>query len=78
MMHFFIELFRNSYLNSIQMALFKMIKTDNVIMDSLISTLLMAIIGCFINYVYESRFQKPTISWRYFNDLIYKKNVIIL
>lgn len=78
MMHFFIELFRNSYLNSIQMALFKMIKTDNVIMDSLISTLLMAIIGCFINYVYESRFQKPTISWRYINDLIYKKNVIIL
>jgi ATP-dependent Zn protease len=47
-------------------------------MDSLISTLLMAIIGCFINYVYESRFQKPTISWHYINDLIYKKNVIIL
>jgi DNA replication protein DnaC len=78
MSHFFIELFRNSYLNSIQMTLFKMIKTDNIIIDSLLSTFLMAIIGCFINYVYESRFQKQTLSWRYVNDLFYKKNVIIL
>jgi len=77
-MNFFIEIFRNSYLNSIQISLFKMIKTDNVIIDSLLSTFLMALIGCFINYVYESRFQKSTISWRYINDLFYKKNVIIL
>ena len=60
------------------MTLFKMIKTDNVIIDSMLSTFLMALIGCFINYVYESRFNKMNISWRYINDLFYKKNVIIL
>ena len=58
MSYLFIEFFRNSYLNSIQMTLFKMIKTDNVIIDSMLSTFLMALIGCFINYVYESRFNK--------------------
>ncbi len=78
MSYLFIEFFRNSYLNSIQMTLFKMIKTDNVIIDSMLSTFLMALIGCFINYVYESRFNKINISWRYINDLFYKKNVIIL
>ena len=60
------------------MTLFKMIKTDNVIIDSILSTFLMAVIGCFINYVYESRFTKMNMSWRYINDLFYKKNVIIL
>jgi DNA replication protein DnaC len=78
MSYLFIEFFRNSYLNSIQMTLFKMIKTDNVIIDSILSTFLMAVIGCFINYVYESRYTKMNMSWRYINDLFYKKNVIIL
>jgi hypothetical protein len=74
----FIEYFKTGFFNSIQLDLFNKIKTGNYIIDSLGSTLILSIIGYFINYIYELRYTNTY--WFNYNiiDLIYKKNVIIL
>ena len=74
----FIEYFKTGFFNSIQLDLFNKIKTGNYVIDSLGTTLIMSIIGYFINYIYELRYTKTY--WFNYNliDLIYKKNVIIL
>jgi len=74
----FIEHFRTGVFNSIHLDLFTKIKTGNYIIDSLGSTLIMSIIGYFINYIYELRYTKT--QWFNYNliNLFYKKNVIIL
>ena len=56
MLPLFIEYFKTSYFSTIQLNLFNMIKTNNVIIDSLLTTLFMSIIGYGINYIYELRF----------------------
>jgi hypothetical protein len=74
----FIEYFKTNYFNTMQIDLFNKVKTGNYIIDSLLTTFIMSVIGYGINYVYESRYNK--IEWNYYNfkDLFYKKNVIIL
>jgi DNA replication protein DnaC len=74
----FIEYFKTGYFNTIQMDLFNKVKTGNYIIDSMITTFIMSIIGYGINYIYESRYNK--IDWNQYRikDLFYKKNVIIL
>ena len=74
----FIEYFKTSYFNSMQLDLFNKVKTGNYILDSLITTFIMSVIGYGINYIYESRYNK--IDWYHYNckDLFCKKNVIIL
>jgi chaperone BCS1 len=78
MLPLFIEYFKNSYFSTIQLNLFNMIKTNNVIIDSLLTTLFMSIIGYGINYIYELRFTDFFKFSYSFKDIFYKKNVIIL
>ena len=40
----FMEHFKNGYMNTIQMNLFSMIKTNNIVIDSIISTFIMSVI----------------------------------
>ena len=78
MLPLFIEYFKTSYFSTIQLNLFNMIKTNNVIIDSLLTTLFMSIIGYGINYMYELRFTDFFKFSYNFKDIFYKKNVIIL
>ena len=61
----FIEYFKTSYFNSIQLDLFNKVKTGNYIIDSLLTTFIMSVIGYGINYIYESRYNK--IHWYQYN-----------
>jgi hypothetical protein len=72
------EYFKNSYMNTIQMNLFSMIKTNNVVIDSIISTFIMSVIGVLINYVYEKQFYIFEFSLNKFYNLFYKRNIILL
>lgn len=74
----FIEYFKTNYFNTMQIDLFNKVKTGNYIIDSLITTFIMSVIGYGINYVYESRYNKTEWTYYNFKDLFYKKNVIIL
>ena len=74
----FMEHFKNGYMNTIQMNLFSMIKTNNVVVDSIISTFIMSLIGMLINYVYEKQFYIFEFSWNKFYNLFYKRNIILL
>jgi hypothetical protein len=72
------EHFKNSYMNTIQMNLFSMIKTNNVVIDSIISTCIMSLIGMLINYVYDKQFYILEFSWNKFYNLFHKRNIILL
>ncbi len=74
----FMEHFKNSYMNTIQMNLFSMIKTNNVVIDSIISTCIMSLIGMLINYVYDKQFYILEFSWNKFYNLFHKRNIILL
>jgi hypothetical protein len=74
----FMEHFKNGYMNTIQMNLFSMIKTNNVVVDSIISTFIMSLIGILINYVYDKQFYIFEFSWNSFYNLFYKRNIILL
>jgi len=74
----FIEYFKTNYFSSIQLDLFNKIKTGNFIIDSIITTTVMSIIGYGINYIYESRYNKLPLFTFNIKDLFYTKNVIIL
>jgi hypothetical protein len=74
----FIEYLRTNYFNSMQMDLFNKIKTGNYVLDSLITTFIMSVIGYGINYIYELRYTKTNWFQINLSDLFYTKNVIIL
>jgi len=78
MLALFIEYFKTSYFSTMQINLFNMIKTNNVFIDSILTTLFMSIIGYGINYIYELRYSNLFNFSYTIKDLFYKKNVIIL
>ena len=74
-----IELLKNTFHDSTKMVIFNKFKTNNPIIDALISTVILSFIGYIINYVYERNIDfsllfKPNNLKYYFC----KKNIIIL
>uniref|UniRef100_A0A6C0JM71 AAA+ ATPase domain-containing protein n=1 Tax=viral metagenome TaxID=1070528 RepID=A0A6C0JM71_9ZZZZ len=65
-------------MNTIQMNLFSMIKTNNIVLDSIISTCIMSLIGMLVNYVYDKQFYIFEFSWNKCYNLFYKRNIILL
>jgi len=74
-----IELLKNTFHDSTKMVIFNKFKTNDPIIDALISTVILSFIGYIINYVYERNIDisllfKPSNLKYYFC----KKNIIIL
>jgi ATP-dependent 26S proteasome regulatory subunit len=74
------EDFRTNYLYTIKMKILGFIKTDNVIIDSILSVIAMSVIGFIINYIYENRIDRTiaNMSFSKIKCLFYKRNVVIL
>jgi SpoVK/Ycf46/Vps4 family AAA+-type ATPase len=74
------EEIRLNYINTIKLKILYFFKTDNVILDTILSVIGMSIVGYIINYIYDNRVDKllTNISIDNIKYYFYKKNVIIL
>jgi ATP-dependent 26S proteasome regulatory subunit len=74
------EEMRLNYLYAMKMKVISFFKTDNVIIDSILSVIAMSIIGYIMNYIYENRLDRllTNLSFDKIKCLFYKKNVVIL
>ena len=74
------ENIRANYLNTVKMKVFHLVKTDNIVLDSILSVIGMTIVGYIINYIYDNRLDELIMRFSYdkIKNLFYKKNVIIL
>jgi DNA replication protein DnaC len=73
----FFDLFRNNYANSMKIALFHSIRLNDPFLDSILSALLMAIVGFFIQYFYDLKLEKVFEKINV-KQWIYPRNTIIL
>jgi len=71
---------RTNYLNIIKVNIISFFKTDNMIIDSILSVVAMTVIGYIMNYIYDNRIDKFifNISLQSIKNIFYKKNTIIL
>ena len=71
---------RTNYLYTMKMKMVSFFKTDNVIIDSILSVIAMSLVGYIMNYIYDNRVDKllTNISFHKIKCLFYKKNSIIL
>ena len=74
------EEIRTNYLYTMKLKILSFIKTDNVIIDSILSVIAMSFIGFIINYIYDNRIDKiiTNISFSKIKNFFYKRNVVIL
>ena len=74
------EEIRTNYLNNIKIKILYFFKTDNFILDTILSVIGMSIVGYIINLIYDNRVDKllTNISVDNIKYYFYKKNVIIL
>jgi uncharacterized membrane protein YraQ (UPF0718 family) len=74
------EEMRLNYLYAMKMKVISFFKTDNVIIDSILSVIAMSVIGYIMNYIYENRLDRllTNLSFDKIKCLFYKKNVVIL
>ncbi len=74
------EEMRINYLYTLKMKIISFIKTDNVIIDSILSVIAMSLVGYIINYIYDNRIDKiiTNLSLSKIKCLFYKRNVVIL
>ena len=52
------EEMRLNYLYAMKMKVISFFKTDNVIIDSILSVIAMSVIGYIMNYIYDNRLDK--------------------
>jgi hypothetical protein len=74
------EEIRNNYIYAVKAKVSGFFKTDNVIIDAIISVISMSVIGYIINYIYDNRIDTLITKLNLDNIkcLFYKKNVVIL
>jgi chaperone BCS1 len=74
------EEMRTNYLYTVKMKILSFIKTENVIIDSILSVIAMSVVGYIINYIYDNRLDKiiTNMSFSKIKNLFYKRNVVIL
>jgi len=76
----FIEILNNNYKNVTKMAIFNYFKTGNTVLDAILSTITMSVVGFYINYLYDNKnmiFLK-TFHIHYLYDIFYKKNSMVI
>ena len=66
---------RTNYLYAMKMKVISFFKTDNVIIDSILSVIAMSIIGYIMNYIYDNRLDRllTNLSFDKIKCLFYKK-----
>jgi len=76
----YMEEMRLNYLYAMKMKVISFFKTDNVIIDSILSVIAMSVIGYIMNYIYDNRLDRllTNISFSKIKCLFYKRNVVIL
>ena len=75
----FIELFKSRFQDSIKMTVFNKFQTNNTTVDTIISTLVLAIIGYICNYLYENEnYIFCMFSYDNLCQLLRKKNKVVL
>ena len=76
----FMEQIQNNYKHMVNMSLFNKFKTNDPIVDALLSTFILSFIGYFFTYIYENYIDRYFLSLTY-DDVInyfYNKNEIII
>ena len=74
------EEIRTNYLYAMKIMILGFFKTDNVIIDSILSVIAMSVVGYIMNYIYDNRVDRliTNLSLDKIKCLFYKKNSIIL
>jgi len=75
-----INLIYTNYANMTKLTLFNYLKTGNAMYDTIISTIVISIIGCIINYIYDNQIDSKIfkINIDDIKSLFFRKNTIII
>ena len=76
----FISSIQNNYMNVTKMAIFNYFKTNNPIIDTILSTIMISLFGIIINNIYENNLDQLiyNLSINNIKSFFYKKNCIII
>ena len=76
----FITILKNNYSNIIRFTIFDFFKTGNIVFDTILSSIILSIVGYIINYIYENNLDAILKNFSYDNikSLFYKRYMIIL
>ena len=74
------ESINSNYISVTKMTLFNYIKTDNPVFNAIISTMLISLFGCIINYIYDTRLYESLlkISLDDIKYLFTRKNTVVI
>ena len=74
------ESINSNYISVTKMTLFNYIKTDNPVFNAIISTMLISLLGCIINYIYDKRVYESLlkISLDDIKYLFTRKNIVVI
>jgi ATP-dependent 26S proteasome regulatory subunit len=76
----FFDLIHTNYFNVTKMTIFNYFKTGNPVYDTIISTILISLFGCIINYIYDNHLDKLVFKFSYHDitNWFLKKNMVII
>ena len=74
---FLFDTLNNRFNETMRMSIFNLLKTNNPVIDALLSTMVLTIIGYIMNIVYEGKFSIYDFDIEKVKGYIYKKNTII-
>jgi len=76
----FFDLIHTNYFNVTKMTIFNYFKTGNPVYDTIISTILISVFGCIINYIYDNHLDKLVFKFSYHDvtNWFVKKNMVII
>jgi ATP-dependent 26S proteasome regulatory subunit len=76
----FFDLIHTNYFNVTKMTIFNYFKTGNPVYDTIISTILISLFGCIINYIYDNHLDKLVFKFSYHDitNWFVKKNMVII
>lgn len=72
-----IETIKNRFEDSVKMAIFSKFKTNNTILDTIITTIILSTVGYIINYLYDKNNKTFYLSFTEIICFFYKKNQLI-
>jgi len=76
----FINILKSNYTNVVRFTFFDYFKTGNMAFDTILSSLILSIVGYVINYIYEYNLESifKNLSYDSIKSLFYKRHMIIL
>jgi hypothetical protein len=76
----FVESMSANYMSVTKMTLFNYLKTDNPVYNAIMSTMIISLFGCVINYIYDNRISEKLfkITIDDFKYFFYRKNTVVI